>query len=383
MDVNALSNEHRITRAALRALGAIRKLVSKNKSIRRMSPEELRRLEHILVVNMLPIGDSILAMPAIRLLRQAAPQAKFTLFTTRTVEPLFAAEEAVDATLTDESVLRGNAFNLALVLDTDFRGSLIAWRAGAERRVGYDCDGTGYMLTDAEPAPDYWLLPVSEYPSDLKKRHRVEAWLHLVEALGADVDPPDPPAPRLTLTERAIDFAERFWKFHGATGDRPRVILHPGASKSRRWRQERFAELADALVERHGAVVAVTGSRQDKILAEWICDCAEQKVIDATGHDLDESAALIGSAHVAVSVDTCATHIADALGTPCVALFGAEDPDIWRPYGEAHIVIRSEDCGCLGCKLPECPREDHICMDSISTDTVLAAVEGILEKRDD
>ena len=83
--------------------------------------------------------------------------------------------------------------------------------------------------------------------------------------------------------------------------------------------------------------------------------------------------ALLAEMDLVVSVDTSATHIASAVGTPVVALFGPGDPRIWRPYGSGNIVVRDESSECLGCKRASCFREAHFCMDGITVERVMAA----------
>ena len=94
---------------------------------------------------------------------------------------------------------------------------------------------------------------------------------------------------------------------------------------------------------------------------------------------MDVLTALISEMDLVISVDTCATHIASAVETPVVALFGPGDPQIWRPYGPGHIVLRAEKSECLGCKRPSCFREAHFCMDGITAEKVIAAAERALK----
>ncbi len=81
-----------------------------------------------------------------------------------------------------------------------------------------------------------------------------------------------------------------------------------------------------------------------------------------------------------ITVDTSLSHIASAVGTPVVTLFGPGDPAIWRPYGPCHEVVRDPANTCGGCKLPRCPLAEHLCMDRIRVEHVLAAAERILER---
>jgi len=358
-------------------LGAAYRLVTWSSRPNGIRPVDAAALKSVLVVNLLRIGDSVVALPAIHALRAAAPEARITAFVQPPIVPLYEPDPAIDEVATEESSVQGRRFDLALVLDVGYRGNLIAWKSDAKRRIGYDSFGRGFLLTDSEPAPSYWNTPVWDYPPGNKVRHQVDSWLHLVEAAGLPVEER---APRLTLSENGRAYAEEFWRFNGVENAHPRVAIHPGSSPSYEWEMDRFRAVAEAIVERHGAIVIVTGGRQDKVAAEWICERTGPEVIDATGTELDEFVALIAGCDLVISVDTCATHIGAALGVPVVALFGPGDPDIWRPYGPAHEVLRAEDCGCLGCKRAECIRDKHLCMDGISVESVIGAAERLLAR---
>jgi len=342
-------------------------------------PLRSEAIRRVVIVNLLRIGDTVVATPAIHAIRDAFPRAHLTLVVQSGIRSLLAADPAIDEFMAPRMRLRGHEFDLAVVLDMSFRANLIAWSIRAPRRVGYDSFDRGFLLTDRVPAPSYWNTAVYEYPPDTEIRHQVDSWLHLVEQMG--IQPRDR-RPRLYVSDDAQNRARSFIADSGTEPGEARVALHPSSSPSYQWRTERFAGLADALVDQHNAKVFVTGSPADGALAKHIAGKMSASLVDATGAGgLDFLTALLAEMDLVIGVDTCAGHIASAVGTPAIVLFGPGDPQIWRPYGAGHTVIRDERSECLGCKRASCFREAHFCMDGITVESVLAAAGRKLRSR--
>lgn len=349
-------------------------------SRRRPQLESVRR---VLLVNRLRIGDSVVTTPFMAHLRAHLPGAEITLLVQPPIEELFHCDPRVDVLVVREKsgglrCVRGRwekGFDIAVLLDPTLRSGWIARQARARWVAGYDSHARGIFLDARLPAPPYWNQPLASYRGRHQAIHQADSWMALGAVLGL---PPGRTLPWLALSD-----ADRAWalaQLEPLPGKGPLVALHPGSDPAYRWPADRWGLLADALVSRHGARLFITGGPGDSALAAAVAAGAGVPVRDLAGRtSLGRMAALLAAADAVVSVDTCATHIASAVGTPCVALFGAGDPDIWRPYGDGHRVVRTEEAvPCLGCKRPLCAMEHHLCMDGIGVPQVLEAASAIL-----
>ncbi|MEW6357599.1 MAG: glycosyltransferase family 9 protein [Planctomycetota bacterium] len=333
-------------------------------------------VHNILVVDLLRIGDTVVATPAIHALKDAFPKAHLTVMVQPMIRPLLAADPLIDELIPPSLRPHARRFDLAVVLDTSLRGNLIAWLSRAPVRVGYDSFGRGFTLTHRIPAPSYWNTATWDYRRNEQVRHQVDSWLDLVESIGIR---PRHRGPRLYVGDAARQRVRKFFEKNDVDATSLKIALHPGSNESYLWRSERFARVADFLTTQHAAQVFITGSRADGVLAADIQRNMTGKAISTTGlGDLDVMTALLSEMDLVISVDTCATHIAAALGRPVIALFGPGDPQIWRPYGRGHVVIRDEHSECLGCKRASCFREAHFCMDGITVEQVTATAAQAL-----
>jgi heptosyltransferase-2 len=163
-------------------------------------------------------------------------------------------------------------------------------------------------------------------------------------------------------------------------GDGPLVVLHPGSGDhfpGRRWDPLRFAELGRRLARAQGARLAVTGTPAEARLARAVLDGLPAGALDLCGRlDCAGLLALLAHARLLVANDTGPVHLADALGTPCVALYGPNTPHRYGPRGPRSIALFA-DLPCSPClddrsmKRSSC--RDHRCMRALDVDTALAA----------
>jgi ADP-heptose:LPS heptosyltransferase len=163
--------------------------------------------------------------------------------------------------------------------------------------------------------------------------------------------------------------------------DRPVVALNPGASHPvNRWNTARFAALAQRLVGELRAEVLLIGGVADIDLSREIVEQCGVKVLDLTGKtDVLRLGGVLQRSSVLVSGDTGPMHMATAVGTPVVALFGAADPARTGPVGPGHRVIQARGVVCVPCRSRTCDNRNYLeCMEAITVDEVLQAVRGLL-----
>jgi len=346
------------------------------------------KLKNILIVDLLRIGDTVVTFPAIRAVRENLPEAHITLAASADLKSIVEDQELADDIVyfncgengknpfsiwKFSKTLPAQTYDLAIVLDTRLTSNLIAFWANAKRRIGYNYRCRGFLLTDKVKAPLYWNRPVWKYSDSTKVSHEVDSWLKLIKKAGFLVKER---RPYIKESYKNQKWCEGFLKEHNVAKTDTLVCIHPGSSISYQWQADRFAQVGNFIMEKLKAKVCISGGPDDDDLIKEIKNNMHVKpVVLNCRMNLAQYAELLRKADLLVSVDTSSTHIASAVNTPVIALFGPGDPRIWRPYGEGHIVIQKEDAFCLGCKKPVCKQDKHYCMNAITVEEACKAVE--------
>jgi lipopolysaccharide heptosyltransferase I len=251
-------------------------------------------------------------------------------------------------------------YDVVLDLQGLFKSALYVLATGASIRVGFagGREGAPWVLTHRVVAPPQ---PV----------HAVERYL----ALAAAVDATDPVHEcGISLSREDVAAATT----HLATCPRPRVVLHPAARwRTKLWEIPRWREVATALLA-EGIGVVLTGSLEDRAIAQSICSGMNPRLLSLVGRlTLKQLVAVLRDVDLMVTVDSGPMHIAAAVGTPVVALFGATDPRRTGPLGPGRILRR--ELPCSPCLQRHCRIADtHRCMRDLGVAEVLAAVRVLL-----
>jgi heptosyltransferase-2 len=334
------------------------------------------------------IGDAVVITPLLRALRACFPSSELVLVLSPLVEPLFRRDGRADrllvvaprpgegeGALAARTAAEAGPADLAFVLDFTGLSARIAARSGAAARIGYDDHGRGWRLTHTLPWPPEWNRATADYPPGTSPRHQAERWLALGALAGAQATDARP--------DLAHDRARRWEDLLpdcGIPEDARVLLVHPGSDSSYRWRPERWAETSDRLADRHGLRVVLSGGPGDGPVVEAVRHGMKHPAPDSVGRGLETAVDVAARAALVLSVDTSLSHIASAVGTPVVTLFGPGDPGIWRPFGGENRVVRDPGGRCGGCKLPRCPLAEHLCMDGIAVDDVIRAAEPLLTR---
>lgn len=311
----------------------------------------------LLVVRFSSLGDVVLTTPLLRAIHRAHPDAHVTLVTKERYAPLFTASPYVTrvVALGAAEPLRAFAERVRAPYDArlDLHGSL---RSHALRRL------VGGRWTTYRKRRWRRRLLIA-FKVDLLRRVPPVAERYFDAARALDVVPDGAPA-EIHVSPDARRAAEAY-------GPAGAVVLAPGARQAtRRWPPERWRALARAL-RAAGHVPVAVGTAEER---RWLDDDA---VIPAYGLPLDVMAAVIARARVAVAHDSGPMHLATAVGTPVVALFGPTVPSMgFAPYrAAARVVERTLPCRpCSAFGGPVCPRGHHRCMIDIAPDAVARAV---------
>jgi len=331
------------------------------------------------------LGDAVMCLAALRALRASFPQAHIALQARRWVAGLYARERFVDRILPCPAAtsgvrflrdrwraagdLRKERFDCAVLLPNSFESALLVRMAGIPRRIGYNRDGRGLLLTDPVPRPKPGEIPKHERFYYLELLRRAGILKEPNPRDGTDLDAA--PEARLAGSRRFGDLGVR----------EPVVGVSPGAAfgGAKRWLPESFAEAAAELAG--SGTVAVFGSKAEACIGEVVANWLRRRgvaVFNFAGQTtLEEFIDLAAACRVFLTNDSGAMHVAAALGVPTVAVFGATDEEATGPAGRAVRVVR-EPVECSPCLLRECPT-DHRCMTRVSAGRVARAALELLK----
>ena len=339
----------------------------------------------ILVLSPNWLGDAVMALPAITDVKRRFPAARVIVAARRAVAGMFHLAPSIDEVLplewngglfrqralrTDLDALRRVSADAALLLPNSFASAWMVHRAGIRERMGYARDWRGRLLTRTVKTPG-------------RSVHQAEYYQHLVRALEM---PSGPLEPNLVAPDAAIALARSLLTSRGWNESRPLVALAPGAAygTAKRWLPAHFAQLVSMLVKSSDATCVMVGSGADRETTRWIRALVPEgertQLIDLAGDtSLESLAGVIRLSRVFVSNDSGAMHMASALGTPVVALFGPtreyETAPLPRSGVRAEVLLHP--VWCRPCMLRECPI-DHRCMRGLTPERVFATVTELM-----
>jgi predicted lipopolysaccharide heptosyltransferase III len=335
-------------------------------------------VRHILIIKLRYIGDVLLATPTLRAIKAARPDVSVAMMVNRGSEEVLVENPDLDEVLVLDKGslaaqwrlivgLRRRRFDTVIDLTDGDRSAFLTWISRAPDRIGFNDEqrwrGRCYTaVVRAESAG-----------------HRIERDLASLIPLGI---PAGDRTPRLWLTAEDERRADELLDRLDVTRQRPIMVLQPGARYwFKAWPFERFAELADRLSAEYGGQVLIGGSEQERDLAQRICRAAKSQPISmAALSGMRTFAAVLKRSALFVGNDSGAMHVAAAVGTPVVALFGPSNPSEWGPRGGAvEVIYKGLDC--RACFHPTCHRGEQNCMKLISVDEVFDSALRVCKGR--
>jgi ADP-heptose:LPS heptosyltransferase len=329
--------------------------------------------ERLLIILLGAIGDVVCGMPLVQRLRLGWPATRIAWAVEPPAAPLLDTHQAVDEVIVFRRgqglaalieflrAVRASRPDVTLDLQRHFKSGLTSRSSGAPRRVGFHWrnsrEGNRLFNTDSiEPVRD--LTP------------KLTHFLRFADRLGVA---PSPISFGLAATAAE---RERVAPLLAEAGERYAAVYVGSTWASRQWLPRPTAELCRALRAR-GLGVVLVGGRSDAAFALRVLAGGAGDVVNAVGQtSLREVIALMERAAVAIGPDSGPMHIAIAVGTPVVALFGATSPARSGPWGWHHLVVRS-DVPCAPCYLSRCPI-GQLCMERITPAMVMERVEQVL-----
>lgn len=338
----------------------------------------------ILVLGPQWLGDCVMAEPSIRQLAAQDPQPEITLVLPEDLAPLFSEHPSIHKV---ESYPRGlgffgrrghfgkfKGFDTCLVLRNSVGSALDAQATGTAQRIGFQSFPRSLFLTQGP-----------KLPSDFRKRHRSQSFSSLTQEAGAKGELSVPSIP---VSDAVKDKARAKIEAEGGPWEGLLVAIHPGANygPAKMWGEEKFAAFATRMVEDHNATIALLGGPKDKEVASAVAERIrpdsgpENFLRDLVGktQDLAELAAIFALADLALGNDSGPIHLAAAVGTPAVSIFGSTSSDFTGIQGE-RVTNLWERLDCSPCFRRECPKEDYMkCMDAIPAARVYNSARELL-----
>ncbi|MDP3790624.1 MAG: lipopolysaccharide heptosyltransferase II [Candidatus Omnitrophota bacterium] len=301
----------------------------------------------ILIVNVNWIGDVIFSTPFIKTIRDAYPDSYIAcLLHPRCIDVLKDNPRIDEIIIYDEegahkgligklkliAYLRKKRFDIAFILHRSFTKALITFLAAVKERVGYPTKKRGMFLTK--------LVEISD-----EEIHKVEYFLNLARAYGIAVGDV---AYEFFVKQSDRQKIKQFLNENGIGDKDLLIVLCPGGNwNPKRWPRENFAQLADIFIERLNAKVVISGAKKDIALAEDIGRSMKNRPVISCGKtDLKGLGALMERANLVVANDTGPMHIAVAMKSNVIALFGPTSAGLTGPYGKGsyNVISKNEEC---------------------------------------
>ncbi len=336
----------------------------------------------ILILQTAFIGDVVLTLPVAQVLRKHFPDAQIAMMTIPAASNLLENHPAVNEVIVYDKrgdnkgvkgmveitrLLRAVSFDLAIVPHRSLRSAVVVRGAGIPARIGFSTSAGSLLFTRTV-----------RYQEDL---HEIRRNLSLLQPLG--LDHADVILPELFPSERDKQVVDELLAGAGLRKNDRMVVIAPGSVWfTKRWPEEQFVELVK-LIHSSGDAVITVGGKEDGALCRRILEGAGMSdTRNAAGRlSLLQSAELIGRCRILVSNDSAPMHLAVAMRTPVIAIFGATVPEFgFAPLGIHDEIIQTHGLACRPCSIHggnKCPIKTFLCMKNIAPEYVFSRVHMV------
>lgn len=331
------------------------------------------------------LGDIVISLPTIKGMRWIFPGSHISVLVRSDFASLFKYNHDINEVISYQrgtglrkfvsgwkiaKTMKDKRFDLALILPRSFNSALIPFLSKIPQRIGYSADSRSILLTH----------PVIRH-KDILSQHRVYYFINLLKHFDKHVPISEPGIKTGREEEKWADELLKL-ALGGHLGSRTFWIgFNAGATygEAKCWFTERYAELARKLMDRFNAHILLFGSKaESQTNSEILRKLPKEHVLDLSGQtDIIQLATLLKRCRFLVTNDTGPMHVAAAVGTPVVAVFGPTDYVTTAPFGAKHILVRKE-VECSPCLKRTCPT-DHRCMSLVSVENVFSACSQIIK----
>jgi heptosyltransferase-3 len=332
----------------------------------------------VLVVRLRSIGDTVLATPSLFALKRFLPHAQIDILVEGWVAPLLDNHPHVENVVVLERggvvartkvarQIRAARYDVVYNLHGGTTATFLTRATGAPHRVGFRTYQYAKLHTELVPSPlSLW---------GQQKTHSVEQQLALLGWTGVPVS--DRPRTQLGVSPEAAESVKRQLAAAGLV-DRKIALIHPAAAfATKRWATDNFARVAEFLAARGFAPVAIAAPAERPIIDDLLREASVNVV--ALDLSLPEVTALASRSQVFVGNDSGIAHIAAAVGTPSVVIFGSSNIAHWRPWNRAAAEVVFEEMPCQPCHGYFCDKfPQPECILRVPVGRVQAAIERVL-----
>ncbi|MFQ5688375.1 MAG: glycosyltransferase family 9 protein, partial [Candidatus Scalindua sp.] len=329
-------------------------------------------------------GDMVMTTPIFRALKEKWPDVQITVLANPVNKNIIINNPFIDCILIYDREHKHKSLNNRLsffkdirkmgfdfvidpYLDYELNTSIITRIVGSRYRLGFEFAGREFFYNIR--------CSSNGFPAFTEEKHMIEYNLDLIAGLGGKAKKEDP---EIFLSSNEKENTSRILDKVGVNPENGIVGIHPGGKyESQRWPIERFAAVSDHLITNYHANVLLFGSQDERHLISEFRDSADKNPIILDNLNLREFISVVSHCNLFLCNNSGPLHIATALNIPTVSTMGPTVPFHWWPRGDNHIVLR-KDLDCSPCKKGIC--ETHECMELISTDDFLTAVETQLKR---
>jgi lipopolysaccharide heptosyltransferase III len=340
------------------------------------------RVGKVLVIRLRSIGDTVLTTPSLFALRRFLPHAKIHILLEDWVAPILDGSGLIDRVIAmprhgnsararlARELHRAN-YDVVYNLHGGTTATFLARATGAAHRVAYAHYQYARLHNHVAPSPqEIWSRPAL---------HSVEQQLALIGWTGVPVT--DRPATQLAVTEKASASISAKLGAAGLDDTQPVALIHPAAAlETKQWPVENFARIAEAAAARGLMPVAIVSSAEKKVLESLIKD-SSTRVAGFNNLTLPEVTALASRASLFIGNDSGIAHIAAAVKTPCVVVFGSSNVAHWRPWTTSKSEVVREELSCQPCHGYFCAKfEKPQCILNVPVERVVAAIDRVMKE---
>ncbi len=359
------------------------------------------KTKRILIIKLISVGDVLFTTPALRALRLGFPKAHLSYLVGSWSKDVIEDNPNLDeiivydaprhsqdrgrawlSTLSCLRQLRRKRFDLAVIFHRTSFAGLLALLAGIPNRVGFDYQGQGKFLT-------------RKVTYEVGK-HEVDRYLDVVRSLGLN---PAGLWTEMLVGSKEQDYASELLRANSLKPGERMVAVLPGGGKNpgtfmptKRWPADRFARLIDEMAQRLQVKVLLVGGPGDEEVVSAVVSQIKSQAVNLVGKTtFKQLAAVLQRCRLFIGGDSGPLHIAAAVGTPTVGIFGPSDPQLVAPRGGKHLAVWKR-VPCSPCYLPdtvaaghdfsECKEGSRECMSAIQVEDVLAAAGFLLDGTD-
>ncbi len=336
----------------------------------------------ILVVRLRSIGDTVLSTPSLFALQRFLPDSQIDILLEDWVAPLLDGFETIDNVLEVGKTaqdrlkiawkLRRNKYDVVFNLHGGTTSTFFTYASWAKHRIGFANYQYPFLYNHLlSSSSDFW---------QQEKTHSAEQQLALLGFVGIPVK--DRPKSNLTIADSAVSsIAEKLRQSEIQNPKFEIALLHPVAAfDTKQWATRNFTKIAEFLTEKGLQVVAVATKKERDVL-EKLQKLSSVPIVTFDDLMLPEITALASKAKIFVGNDSGIAHIAAAVKTPSVVIFGSSNRDHWRPWTDAPSEIVFEEFPCQPCAGYVCEQFDEPkCILSVKVESVFEAIEKVLKK---